>query len=175
MACENVGAGIYGPYFVAGAPVAGTTEVQTLTFGGTGLGGGTFRLGLDGVYTAAIAMSLTPAALASNMNAQLDATFGAGQIVATVGTYAGGGTGGTMILTFSGSTYARTAVSTMTATNSLTGTAPTIAIAETTPGVTQTLRNVAPGAMMVDVTNKKQYVNTGTAGAPTWTVTGSQT
>jgi hypothetical protein len=175
MACEIVGAGVYGPYFNAGAPVAGTNAVQTLTFGGTGLGGGTFKLGLDGIYTAPIAMALTPATLASNMTVQLDATFGAGQIVPTIGTYAGGGTGGTMLLTFSGSNTARLAVSTMTALNSLTGTAPTIAIATTTPGVTQTLRNVAPGAMMVDITNKKQYVNTGTPGAPTWTVTGSQT
>jgi len=175
MALENYGPGVYGPYYTSGAPVAGTNAVQTMTIGGTGLGGGTFRLSLDGITTAAIAMSLTPAALASNMNAQLDAAFGASQIVATVGTYAGGGTGGTMLLTFSGSSYSGRVVNLMTATSALTGTSPTLAIATTTPGVNATYRDVAKGAVLVDTTNGIHYCKTGNAGTGTYTKTGTQT
>lgn len=172
MAYENVGAGIYGPYFLAGAPVAGTNEVQTLTFGGT-TSGGSMRIALDGVSTGAIAGNATAATFVAAIQAGLDATFGSSQIVAAAGTYTAGA--GTITLTFSGSNYARKAVNNVTVSNSLTGTSPTVAVAETTPGVTQTLRDAAVGAEFVDTTNRKRYINTGTvAGAPTWTVLGTQ-
>lgn len=39
-----------------------------------------------------------------------------------------------------------------------------------------TLAGVAPkGALLVDETNAKLYINTGTQAAPTWTVAGTQT
>lgn len=39
-----------------------------------------------------------------------------------------------------------------------------------------TLANVAQkGALLVDTTNAKLYVNTGTLASPTWTVVGAQT
>lgn len=153
----------------AGAPVAGTNEVQTVTLGGTG-GTSTFNLRLDGVTTGAIAWSATNATLLSNINAVLDAAFGASQIVATDSTLTAGL--GDLLLTFSGANYGKRAVSTMVATI-LSG-ALTAAVAETTPGVNATGRNSPAGSLLIDTTNKKLYVNTGSAQAPTWTVVGTQ-
>ena len=56
--------------------------------------------------------------------------------------------------------------------SSLTG--GTVAVAETTPGVNASARGAPKGATLTDTTNGKQYINTGTAAAPTWTVVGSQ-
>lgn len=45
-----------------------------------------------------------------------------------------------------------------------------------TNGGSGTLANVASkGALLVDTTNAKAYVNTGTLSSPTWTLVGSQT
>lgn len=52
--------------------------------------------------------------------------------------------------------------------------APSVAVVETTPGVTATGRGAGPGRLLSDTTNAKLYINTGTALAPTWTVVGSQ-
>lgn len=64
----------------------------------------------------------------------------------------------------------------MTSTN-LTGgaDAPGVSVAETTPGVTATARGAGKGATLLDTTNGKEYINTGTPLEPTWTVVGSQT
>lgn len=35
-------------------------------------------------------------------------------------------------------------------------------------------QNAGPGALLLDTTNGKEYINTGTAASPTWTVVGSQ-
>lgn len=165
--------GTYGPYRSAGAPSAGTDEVQTLTIGGTPTGG-TFKLKLDGQTTGAITWSATNATLLANINAALDALLGAAQVVAAAASLTAGI--GTITLTFSGSNYAKSAVTTMTvADNSLTGTAPTLAIAETTPGVDATGRGALKGAKLIDTTNGLDYINTGTTSAPTWTKTGTQT
>lgn len=162
--------GSLGPYQSAGAPSAGTNEVQTATLGGTG-GTSTFKLIHDSVKTAAIAWSSTNGTLLSNINTALDATFGTAQIVATDSTLSSGL--GNLLLTFSGSNVAKKVVSTMTA-EIVTG-ALTVAIAETTPGVDATARGISPGGMVVDTTNAKLYVNTGTASVPVWTVAGAQT
>lgn len=165
--------GTYGaPLTNAGAPSAGTNEVQTLTIGGTPTGG-TFQLGFEGRSSGDIAWSSTNATLLSNMNTAFDAAFGASSIVATAGTITAGI--GTVTLTF-GATYARRAVPTMAVVvNALTGTAPTLAMAETTPGVDATARGAGPGATLIDTTNSLHYTNTGTALSPTWTKTGTQT
>jgi hypothetical protein len=63
----------------------------------------------------------------------------------------------------------------MTAVNSLTGTVPTLAIVETTPGVDVTGRGSIKGQMLIDTTNGKAYINTGTSAVPVWTVVGTQT
>lgn len=163
--------GTYGPIHNAGAPGAGTNEVQTLTIGGTPTAG-TFKLVLDGVKTGAITWSATNATLLANINTALDAAFGASQIVATDSTLTAGI--GDLLLTFSGSEFSKKVVNTMSYESSLTGTAPTLAIAETTAGVNATARGLAAGGLVIDTTNKKLYVNTGTPNSPTFTVVGSQ-
>lgn len=53
--------------------------------------------------------------------------------------------------------------------------APSVAVAITTPGVTATGRNQGGcGQLLIDSTNGKLFINTGTAPAPAWTVVGSQ-
>lgn len=154
----------------AGVPGAGTNEVQTATLGGTG-GTSTFKLSLGVITTGTIAWSSNNTTLLANINAALDAAFGASEIVATSSTLASGL--GDALLTFSGTTYQKSAVATMTAAI-VTG-ALTISIAETTPGVDATYRGWPAGQSVIDTTNKIVYVNTGTATAPTWTKVGTQT
>jgi len=150
----------------SGAPVAGTNEVQTLTIGGTPTAG-TFTLSLEGRPTGSITWSNVNATLLAAINTACDAAFGTASVVATAGTLTAGI--GTILLTF-GAAYARRAVSTMTASSSLTGTAPTLAIAETTPGVDATYRGAATGSMLTRTDTGILHVNTSTtAGAPTWT------
>ena len=158
------------PLVSAGAPTAGTDEVQTLTIDATG---GTFKLKYDGQTTAAISWSATNTTLRDNVDTALEAltNIGTGGVTTAVGTMTAGV--GTLTITFAGS-LAKKAVNTITvANNSLTGTA-TLSIAETTPGVTATGFGAAKGALLVDTTNGKLYINTGTAPVPTWTVVGSQ-
>lgn len=165
--------GAVAPRTNAGAPSAGTNEVQTLTIGGTPTSG-TFKIAFDGFTSAAITWSATNATLLANIQAALDAmpNVGTNGCVAAAGSLTAGI--GTITLTF-GANLAKLAVPTMTiANNSLAGTSPTLAIAETTPGVTATERGAGVGALLVDTTNGKAYINTGTALAPTWTVVGSQ-
>lgn len=159
---------------VAGAPVAGTDEVQTITFGGTPTGG-TFRLGYKGQTTDPISWSATNATLIANIDAALEAlsTIGTGNVTTAVGTMTAGI--GTATVTFAG-TLAKKAVPLITVVdNSLTGTAPTVAVTETTPGVSATHRGAPVGARLIDTTNGKEYINTGTSSVPTWTVVGTQT
>jgi hypothetical protein len=165
--------GTYGaPLTFSGAVVAGTNEVQTLTIGGTPTGG-TFTLGFEGRSTAAITWSSTNGTLLGNMNTAMDNAYGTGAIVAAAGTLTAGI--GTVTLTF-GANYAKRAVPTMTVVqNALTGTTPTLAIAETTPGVDATGRGTAPGALLIRTDTGLVYTNTGTALSPTLTVVGTQT
>lgn len=165
--------GAYGsPYLNAGVPSAGTSEVQTLTIGGTPTGG-TFKLVFEGIPSAAITWSATNGTLLSNINTALDLhpSLGTAGCVASDSTLTAGI--GDLLLTF-GAARAQQAVSTMTAVSSLTGTTPTLAIAETTPGVNATALGIPAGAIVIDSTNKKIYCNTGTALAPAFTVVGSQ-
>lgn len=160
---------------IAGVPSAGTSEVQTLTIGGTPTGG-TFKAKFEG-FTAptAATWSATEATLLSNINAMLDSipSLGTGGLVATAGTVTNGI--GTVILTFSGNRAKQAIGSLVTiASNALTGTAPTLAIAETTPGVDASFRGQAKGSLVSDTTNGVAYINTGTALVPVWTVVGAQ-
>lgn len=158
----------------AGAPVAGTAEVNTLTIGGTPTGG-TFRLAHEGFTTGPIAWSATNATLIANIDAALEAlpSIGTGGVVTAVGSMTAGI--GTATITFA-TKRAHGTIS--VAGNSLTGTSPTLAVAKTTPGVDPTGTgaggSVPPGGTYTDVTAGKVYINTGTAAAPTWTVVGAQ-
>lgn len=167
------GGGLGSPYTYAGAPSNGTNEVQTLTIGGTPEGG-TFRITFNGFHSGAITWSSTNATLLANILAALNAmpNIESGDVAVAAGSLTSGI--GTVTLTFGGN-YAKLAVSTMTIlSNDLTGTDPTLAIAETTPGVTATARGAAKGAQLIDTTNGVFYINTGTALAPTWTKVGTQ-
>jgi hypothetical protein len=159
--------GTAGPLLSAGAPSHGTSEVQTLAITGTPTGG-TFTLTFDGHTTAAIAYNAAASAVVSALEALNN--IGTGGVTAT-----GGALPGTdVVITFAGN-LTKLAVNLITATSSLTGgTDPAIAITETTPGVTATGRGTLKGGTVKDTTNGKHYTNTGTALAPTWTVTGTQ-
>lgn len=171
MPLERTG---WGPHvYDGGAPSSGTTEVQTITIGGTP-SGGTFKITFDGYETSAITWSSTNATLVSNIDTALEAlaSIGTGNVTTAVGTMTSGV--GTITLTFGGN-LAKKNVPLATVVSSLTGTSPTIAIATTTAGVDATFRGVPAGALLIDSTNAKLYINTGTAVSPTWTVVGTQT
>lgn len=159
-------------YTSTGAPSAGTTAVQTITIGGTPTSG-TFTLTFGGFTTAAITWSNVNATLVSNIDTALEAlpNIGTGGVTTAVGTMTAGI--GTITVTFAGNNAVRVQP-TMTATSSLVGTAPTVSVATTTPGVAASGAGAAIGALLVR-DNGVLYVNTGTAVAPTWTVVGTQT
>jgi hypothetical protein len=162
------GSGLGTPVTSAGAPVTGSDEVQTLTLGGTPTGG-SFSLAYEGLTSAAIPWNATNATLLAAIQTALNAlpNLGTNGAVATAGTLTAGI--GTVLLTFSGAPVAKRAVSTLTvADNSLTGTAPTLAIVKTTPGVNVTGRGAPKGALLIDVNAGTLYQNTGTASAPVW-------
>lgn len=157
-----------------GAISAGTDEVQTLTIGGTPTGG-TFTLRFEGNNTSAITWSSNNTTLLANVQAALDAhpSLGTNGCVASAGTVTAGI--GTILLTF-GAARAKQAVETMTVfANNMTGTTPTAAIAETTPGVAATGRGLPFGATGYDDAGVLR-INTATSGSiPTWTKVGAQT
>lgn len=157
----------------AGVPGAGTDEVQTLTIGGTPTSG-TFKLAFEGFTTSAITWSATNATLLANINTALRAlaSLGASEITAAAASLTAGI--GTISLTFGGNRAKQSVGLISVVDNSLAGTAPTLAIAETTPGVDATYRGAGKGQLVIDTTNAKLYINTGTALAPTWTVVGTQ-
>lgn len=160
------------PLTNAGAPLNGTSEVQTLTIGGTPTAG-TFKVRYDGFTTAAITWTATDATLLSRINTALDGlpNLENGEVVATAGTVSSGI--GTILLTFGGN-RAKLAVNLMVAVSSLTGSSPTAAITETTAGVTATGRGAAKGRLLIDTTNGLLYRNnSGTALAPDWVQAGS--
>lgn len=121
-------------YRNAGAPSAGTSEVQTLTFGGSPTGG-PFKLAFDGYTTAPISWSATNNTLRDNVDAALEAlsNIGAGGVTVAVGTMTSGI--GTLTVTFAGN-LAKMVVPLITVvSNSMVdATPPTIAVVETTPG-----------------------------------------
>ena len=152
----------------AGAPGAGTDEVQTIESSGTPTGG-TFKLEFKGRRTTALDFDATAA--------EIDAALGA---LSTIGgaanvTCAGGALPTDVTVTFAAA-LAKKAVPLITVVESaLTGgTDPEITVAETTPGVSATHRGAPKGAQLVDTTNGVAYINTGTTTSPTWTKVGTQ-
>lgn len=160
--------GTYGPYRNVGAPVDGTDEVQRITIGGTPTGG-TFTMTFDGFTTSTITWSSTNSTLLTNVETALEALPNIdGLTVADVSLTAGIGA---FDITFSGANVAKKAQPLMTAdASSLTGTSPTVTPAEQTAGVDATFRNAPTGAQLIDTTNAKAYINTGSAQAPTWSL-----
>jgi hypothetical protein len=162
-------------YQNAGAPGAGTNEVQTLTFGGTWLAGDTFVIRYEGVATPAIPWSATNATLLASILAALGALpdiGGTANVAVAAGTLTAGI--GTATVTFQAA-LGKQAVNNIVV-QTVTSAAGTLANAETTPGVTAEGKNqVPPGGLVVDTTNKLLYQNSGTLAAPTWQKVGVQT
>jgi hypothetical protein len=155
------------------APVNGTSEVDTITIGGTP-SGGTFTLTFEGRTTSAITWSSTNATLVANIDAALEAvsSIGNGGVTTAVGSMTSGI--GTITVTFAGNRAKQDVPDVAIGSNNMTGTSPTVAIATTTPGVTADGRISPKGTLLIDATNGKLYINTGAPLAPTWTVVGSQ-
>jgi hypothetical protein len=147
-----------------GAPVAGTSEVVTLTFGGT-ITSGTFKLTFEGRPTAAISWSATNATLVANIDAALEALglVGAGNVTTAVGTMTAGI--GTITLTFAAA-LGKKDVPAIGVLSSLVGTNPTLAATVSTPGVDATGRGAPTGSLYVDLTTPDLYINAGTPSAP---------
>jgi len=155
-------------YSSAGAPVAGTNEVQTLTLGGTPTGG-TFALSFKGFATAAIPWNATNATLIASIKSALEAlaTVGAGALTVAAGTLTAGI--GTVTITFSGGNVQKKAQpNIVVAGNSLTGTSPTVGVAETTPGVNADGLGAPAGSMLTRTDTGAIYQQNGTAAAPNW-------
>lgn len=172
MALERTG---YGPHvYDGGAPSNGTSEVQTLTIGGTPSSGYKFTITFEGYTTAAIDWSATNATLVANIDAALEAlpNIGTGGVTTAVGTMTSGV--GTITITFAGNRAKQNVPLAVAALHTSAGTSPTASIATTTAGVDATFRGCPTGALLIDSTNGKLYINTGTALSPTWTVVGSQ-
>lgn len=152
-----------------GAPVNGTNEVETLTIGGTPAPGFTFYLSFMSVLTSVIAWSATNATLLANIQAALDAhpLIGTNGFVASAGSLTAGV--GTVLLT-AGGRLAKLDVALMVASiGTSAGTAPTVAVATTTPGVTATGRGSARGQQLIDTSSGTPYKNTSaTPEAPAW-------
>lgn len=162
----------HGPILGTAAPSAGTNEVQSLATGGTPAGG-TFRLKFDGVQSGTIAYNEGTANLQTKLEAI--ATIGTDNVLVG-GSALNNAAGSATTVTFQGS-LAKKNVSTLTLVdNQLTGgTAPTVNVTVSTPGVDADGRDAATGEMFLDVNAGKLYINTSTtAVAPTWTVVGAQ-
>lgn len=154
-------------------PINGTSEVQTVTLGGT-ITGGTFYLAYNGLASSQIAWSATTATLLANVQAALDELFGANNSVAADSTLSSGV--GDFTVTFQNGRGALNMTNAMTAGNSLTGTAPTVSVARTTKGVTATARGAALGTVISYVgQNGKDEIQTltfgGTPSTGNYTVT----
>lgn len=157
-----------GDYFVSGVPSAGTSCVQTLTIGGTPTGGG-FTLYFAGQTTGQISWTATDATLATNIATALNAlsNIGPAGVTGAVGTGSAGI--GTYTITFANQNGVLAVPAVNVSANNLIGTAPTLAMAVTTVGVTATLRGALPGTLIVNSSTGNIYINAGTILAPTWT------
>jgi hypothetical protein len=157
------------PLQTAGAPVAGTDEVQTVATTGTPTGG-TFKLRFQGFTTGDIAYNASAATIDTAL--ELLPSIGSGGVVCAAGPLPTGVT-----VTFSGANLAKKVQPALeVAENALTGgTTPTVTVTESTPGVDASGRGAPKGSLLTDTTNGLLYINTGTAQAPTWTKVGTQT
>lgn len=151
-----------------GSLVVGTSEVQTLTIGGTP-DGGTFKLRFRGQTTGNITWSATNNTLRDNVDTALEALaiIPTGGVTVAVGTMTAGI--GTLTITFSGTEAKKAQPLIAVAVNALTGSSPTVAVAETTPGVDTTRRDASPGDVLTNLDTGATYLNTAVAAPPTWT------
>lgn len=151
---------------ISGAPVAGTNAVQTLNITGGPPTTLNFLLRKDGVPTGSIPWANVNATLLASIQSALNAAYSTNALVATAGTLTAGI--GTILLTAGGKLGVQV-LSTMTAEKiSETGTATTLSVSTTTPGINATHRD-APTSALVKSDNGNVYRNSSvTANAPTW-------
>lgn len=158
---QNPGAAVLGDIrSVAGAPVVGVSEVQSVTVNGTPTGG-TFTLRFKQKVTAAIAYDASAATVATALVAL--STIGTGGVTVS------GSAGGPYTVTFALTRGKRIQPLIALHTNSLTGgTAPTVAIAEVTAGVDSSFPDAGIGALLFDRTNGALYVKRGSTSRHAW-------
>ncbi len=166
---NNTIEGTLGPYRSAGAPSNGTSAVQTVTL--SAFDACVLTLGFDG-FTAVLSFNGEEdnTAIDNAVTAALEAlpSIGVGGVsVAVTGT-----TNRAIAITFTGD-LAKKSVGAVTAALGDED-EPTVGVAQTTPGVTATARGAGKGATLLDTTNGKAYINTGTGVEPAWAVVGSQ-
>jgi len=162
--------GALGPLRIDGAPSAGASNVQTITFADTWGGGDTFKLNYNGEVTADISWSGTNGTLTTNIKNGLNALEGIGADGVSVAVDSGVSGIGTWNITFADKAP-HPAIEVEEATVAGDG---TVSVEETTPGVSPDMQGAVKGALLVDTTNAKLYINTGTPGQPAWTVVGTQ-
>lgn len=151
-------------YFGYGAPTTGTAAIVTLTIGGTPTSG-TFKLQVEGFWTAAITWSATNNTLRDNIDAALEAlpSVGTGGVVTAVGTMTAGI--GTMTVTFAATRVVQNFEVNYAA---LVGSGAVVSSLVSTPGVLPNPNGPSTGATYQDLTNGELYVNTGTNLVPVW-------
>jgi hypothetical protein len=152
---------------VAGVPGNGTDGVTTVTIGGTPTGG-TFYLGCGGFVTGAITWSNVNATLVAAIDAALEAlaSIGTGGVTTAATTLTAGI--GALTCTYAGTNAKRRKPPVVVVRSELTGTNPTIAAVETTPGVDAYGIGLPLDAVVVNGATGLGYKNTGTAANPVW-------
>lgn len=159
-------------YSFAGAPVNGTSEVDTLTIQASTTSG-TFTLAVaGGRVTQPITWSATNATLLANIDAALEAlpVVGTGGVTTAELSLTAGI--GTITLAFAGKNAAMDFPLLSIGTNALVGgAAPTVTT--TTAGVAATFREAPTGAVLEDTTNAELYQNISTTAlSPNWQIKG---
>jgi len=160
---NNTIEGTLGPLRSAGVPTNGTSAVQTVTL--SAFAACVLTLSFDG-YTAVVSFDGEEdnTAIDNAVTAALEAlpSVGVGGVsVAVTGT-----TNRAIAITFTGNLAKKAALGDEDE--------PTVAVAQTTPGVNASSRGAGKGATLIDTDNGKAYINTGTGVEPTWVLVGSQ-
>ncbi len=154
-----------------GAPTDGVNATETLNQSPGNASGGTVVLTYEGFRTAPIVFNAIASAVQSAL--ELLNSIGSGNVAVAGGPWPSG----SVVVTFQGN-LAKRPVSKITGDATLL-TGPGSPYAITNPssvvGVLAFRRGSGKGALAIDVTNGKHYINTGTATEPVWVVTGTQT
>jgi len=148
-------------------PINGTSEVETITFGGT-ITGGSFVLRYGNQNTGPIAWSSTNATLINNIQTALQSlgsVRSGGVLVAAGGGLVAGI--GPVTVTFQNQLGVLAMSPITVASNGLTGTSPTVVVSVTTPGVTADGRQSKQGQLCVAADTGVLWVNRSAMTQPT--------
>lgn len=164
--------GASGVVAVSAAPVSGTAQVETATIVGTITlaGTATFTITSAVVTGSPLAVDVD---VALNDTATIVAAKAAAKLKATAAIwddFVATSNGADLILTAILSAANDATLNIAFTNGTCTGLTPNASSANTTSGVLGEYRGMATGASLVDTTNKKVYMNTGTPGVPTWSL-----